>query len=317
VVVDLSYLDGEAPAREEAAPNGEAATDPPVEAPWLDGTFAFERVHVGFWPLESVAGKMRAVGAELRLLGVKARLADGELEAEGTLALDNPEEAPVELRLNHRGGDAAAVASILGLGKERLTGDLTASGTVEGSLRPDPRFSSTATIDLEVEITDGTLGKGPLTLTIARLASLQGWTGLFGRPLPFNKLASSPRIDHGTLHVEEFNLDGPELRILAAGKVELLEEGRPVELLVALLLFNPVDWVIGTVPVVGDWILGKDRNLVALYFRLEGPWASPDGSYVPPQTLRTAGGWTERIIVGGIRRLRDLLLPGGEKTEPN
>jgi hypothetical protein len=304
VLVHLAYLDGEAP--------------PGVvrETPWIEGSLEVETAYVGPWPLEEIEGPIQGTGARIHLPAIEARLADGRLEASGDLDLGKPEEGKVRLRFRHREGDASAVARILGMGDDRLTGKLDAVGTLEGPLRPGDRFTDVGRIETKVEVRDGTLGKGPLTLTLARLASVQGWTGLFGRPLPFKTLKTSLRVEKGTLHVEEFNLVGPELRILSAGRMELHEENRPVDLLVALLLFNPVNWVIGTVPVIGDWILGEDRSLVALYFRLEGPWESPDGSYVPPQTLRTASGWAERIVVGGVRGLRNLLLPGRSGAEP-
>ena len=195
-------------------------------------------------------------------------MADGRLQAFGDLDLGTPGEGHVKLQFRHLEADAAAVGEILGMRQDRLTGELAAMGTLEGPLRPDARFTEVGKIDLDVEIEDGTLGKGPLTVTLARLASLQGWTGLFGRPLPFDTLDTSLRVEKGTLHIEDFNLVGPELRILSAGRMELHEEGLPVDLLVALLLFNPVDWVIGTVPVIGDWVLGEDGSLVALYFKL-------------------------------------------------
>jgi hypothetical protein len=304
VLVHLAYLDGDAP--------------PGVvrETPWIEGTLEVETAYVGPWPLEEVEGPIQGTGAKIRLPAIEARLANGRLQAFGDLDLGKPDEGQVKLQFRLLEGDASAVAKILGMRDDRLAGKLDALGTLEGPLRPGDRFTDVGRIETEVEIRDGKLGKGPLTLTLARLASIQGWTGLFGRPLPFETLKTSLRVEKGTLHVEDFNLVGPELRILSAGRMELHEEDRPVDLLVALLLFNPVDWVIGTVPLIGDWILGDDRSLVALYFQLEGPWENPDGSYVPPQTLRTASGWAERIIVGGVRGLRNLLLPGGSGSEP-
>ena len=304
VLVHLSYLDGDAPPGALR------------ETPWIEGTFEMEKAYVGPWPFEELEGRMHGVGARIHLPAIEARMADGRLQAFGDLDLGTPGEGHVKLQFRHLEADAAAVGEILGMRQDRLTGELAAMGTLEGPLRPDARFTEVGKIDLDVEIEDGTLGKGPLTVTLARLASLQGWTGLFGRPLPFDTLDTSLRVEKGTLHIEDFNLVGPELRILSAGRMELHEEGLPVDLLVALLLFNPVDWVIGTVPVIGDWVLGEDGSLVALYFKLEGPWESPDGSYVPPQALRTATGLAERIIVGGVRGLRDLLLRGGGREKP-
>ncbi len=116
------------------------------------------------------------------------------------------------------------------------------------------------------------------------------------------------------MHVDSFRVDGPELRILAAGQIDLVPDDLPVDLLIALLLLEPVNRMLDSVPLIGDWVLGKDKSLVALYFELEGPWEDPDGSYVPPETLQRATGWAANIIVSGVRRLRNILLPGGKAT---
>ena len=138
----------------------------------------------------------------------------------------------------------------------------------------------------------------------------------FGRPLGFEQMDMRLRTERGTLHISDFELRASELRMLCAGRIELMDEGRPIDLLPALLLFRGMDRVIGTVPWIGDWVLGADENLVAFYFRLEGTWAEPDGRYVPPDTLRAATGWAERLVAGGVRRLGKLLGGGGGSGTP-
>ena len=304
VLVDLAYGDEE--------PRG--ARRP--ESPWVEATFTMETAHVGLWRLEDVVGKFSGVGSEIRLSGLTAELADGSLEAAGTLDLSHEGKAPLAMSFELREAAASEVGATLGLQQGTLAGTLATAGRMEGPLQPGLPFVVGGRIDLDVEVREGKVGNLPITVTLARLANPLGWTGLFGRPLPVETLDTKLQIERGTLQVVDFNLVGPELRILSAGRIELDDAERPVDLLVALLLFQPVDRVISTVPVLGDWILGDDRSLVALYFKLSGPWEEPDGSYVPPRTLRAATGWAESIIVGGVRRLRDLLLPSGSRGTP-
>jgi hypothetical protein len=211
---------------------------------------------------------------------------------------------------------AAGVVEALGVAPGSCEGTLAAKGSIEGPLSPDEPFLKRGKTLFDVAVKEGAMGNLPLTVTLARLATPLGWSGLLGRPLPFKSLDMRARTADGSLHVEDFQLEGPELRILAAGQIEVLSEERPVDLLVALLMFQSVDRVLKTVPLIGDWVLGKDRSLVAFYFRLEGPWANPDGRYVPPEALRAASGWAERMVVAGVRGLGRLLGPRQDSASP-
>ena len=49
--------------------------------------------------------------------------------------------------------------------------------------------------------------------------------------------------------------------------------------------------------------------------RVQGPWKKPEARLVPPQSVRTAAGWAERMIGAGVSRLRKILsLPGKRET---
>jgi hypothetical protein len=303
VLVQVTYGDGEV----------EPAPQPDV--PWIDGKFALETAYLGSWRLDDVEGEFRGSGSRIQLPRIEGTLAGGPIRLDGALDLDKSGHAPVALNLDLKKADAAKVGEMLGLEDGTLAGELGATGTLTGPLRPGTPFIAEGEIDLEAKVQNGKLGNLGVTVTLARLATPLGWTGLFGRPLPVKNLETSLQVHHGMLNIKDFTLVGSELRMLAAGHVGLLDEERPVNLLVALLLFQSADRVLENVPVIGDWILGEDRSLVALYFRLEGPWGNPEGSYVPPQTLRAATGWAERIIVGGVRRLRDLIIPGGGESK--
>ena len=63
-------------------------------------------------------------------------------------------------------------------------------------------------------------------------------------------------------------------------------------------------------------VLGENENLVTVYVRLQGPWKDPVARLVPPQSVRTAAGWAERMIGAGVSQLRKILSLPGTKPEP-
>jgi hypothetical protein len=301
LILGIHYEDGEAP------PASAPADVPAAEHAWLDGDFAAETLYLGKWRLDAVRGRFHGDGPSLELHEVSGKLAGGDVKARGYVSLGEPAAAPLAFVVDVSGAESSGVGPFLGFEPDDVTGPLEADGIIAGRLDPERKFLADADMRLDVRIRNGTLGNTPRTMLIARLASPLGWTGLFGRPLPCDEIALDLDIRQGKLRTEEFSLVGPELRMLAAGEIDLESEKLDTDLLVALLFLRTVDRVIGVVPGVGQWVLGPDRSLVALYFQLQGPWDDPTGLPLPPTALTTAAGWAGRLLGGGVQRILDVL----------
>ena len=88
-------------------------------------------------------------------------------------------------------------------------------------------------------------------------------------------------------------------------------------LLVALLFLETLDSVIGSLPIVRNVILGKDRNLLALYFRLEGPRDDMSVTPLAPERVRDLVGFASSAVMKGVRSLGKLIPSSGDEVEPN
>jgi hypothetical protein len=302
--VQVAYREGEAPPRRDPGPA------------WASGDLAIERVRLGRWPLESLRAKLRAERGRAHFTDVEARLAGGEVRASGHVSIAEEGAAPLEFDLRVAEADASRVGEILEFGPDAFAGTVDAQGTLSGRLVPGRDFARESVAVLRLGARDGTVANLPLLLAVARLASPLGWTGLFGRPLPYETVTADLRIDRGTLRTENFALDGPELRMLAAGEIDVVEDAHPVDLVIALLFLRTVDQVLERVPFVGSWILGENRSLVTLYFKVNGPWRDPRGVPLPPGGITTAAGWAGRVIGQGVRRVRDMLVAPGAPVPP-
>jgi hypothetical protein len=106
------------------------------------------------------------------------------------------------------------------------------------------------------------------------------------------------------------------LRVLVAGELDVVAPERPGDHVLAFLFLTTIDRVIDMVPLLGDWVLGDDENLVTLYVRVQGPWDDPSASLVAPNTVRNAAGWAGRMIELGVERIRNLL-PGADPDPPS
>ena len=305
VRVDVRYLDGDAP------PAGDAGDL------WLSGRVSLPSAWFGSWKLSDIRANLAAQGALLSIDGGRALFGGGDTELYGTIAFGEPGIAPVDFHTRTAGADADALNAPLGLAPGSLSGRADIDAVFRGRLEPGHGFLEQSDFAIDVHASDGTVANLPATVALARVPSLQGIGGLFGRPLPYDEITARFLLQAGVLRAESFAFAGPELRMLAAGELKLLEPERPADLLLAFLFLETVDRVIELVPVVGSWVLGKDDNLVTLYVRVQGPWKNPDARLVPPQSVRTAAGWAERMIGAGVSRLRKMLsLPGGKRETP-
>jgi len=298
VNAEILYLDGQAsPA---PRPNGS----------WAEGQFETDLVYLGTWPIEGVAGKLRARGAKVELSDIDGQLGQGELKAKGSISFAEQEGAPFGFEIDVRRADASTVRSYMGLPEGTLTGTTFAHGTLGGRLEPGRLFLEQANVNLDARFEDGTLERLPSTIALARLPSLQGVRALFGQPLPYDTITAHFGIQKGVLRTENFSLQGPELRILAAGDMDLLSEDLQADMTVALLLLQTVDRMIERLPILRDLVLGKDRSLVAIYFRLEGPWEEPRARLVTPDAIKAPRDWAAKVIGIGVRKLKNLFSSG-------
>jgi hypothetical protein len=300
--VDVKYDDGDAPPLvvSNAAP----------EQSWADGRLDVPTAYFGDWRVDELTGRFHGDGPRIEFREAKGRIAGGELGARGWLSLAEADSAPFEFVVDAVGAEAGGVGAFLGMSEGAVSGTLDADGTLAGRLAPERRFVEQADVRFDVRVRKGVLGRTPRTLVLARLLSPTGWTSLFGSPLAFDQIDFDASVRDGKFRTEEFTLEGPQLGAAAAGEIDLVAPERPTDMLLALLFFETVGGVLKQVPIVGNWMPGKDRSLFTVYVRLEGPWANPDGRLLPPDMIQTATGWAGRLIGGGVRRIVGMVTGG-------
>jgi hypothetical protein len=166
-------------------------------------------------------------------------------------------------------------------------------------------FTRTCDLSLGLELRDGRLENVPAALQLARLPSLQGVRGLFGRPLPYDTITSEVELHAGKLKLEELAIQSPDVRVLASGDVDLNTPQREADMLVALLFLRTVDVVLENVPILGRFILGNDKSLISLGFHMRGPVTSPSFTPEAPAMFKSF-----------VNRLRSFI-PGLRPSEPS
>jgi len=297
VDVDVRYIAGLAPGQ-------------PITGPrWLSATVALDKLVVGDLQLSAVRSKLDAEGVDVRFSEMTAELSGGAVTGSGSMSLGEEGRAPFRFDLEVRGFDAAPLAGAFGLPERSITGTGHAKGHVSGALRAAGRFATDGELEIGVALKDGTISELPVLVALARLPSLSGVSGLLGRPLPHDELTADFKLANGKLEISDAKLLGPQLRMLGSGEIDLATPTKESDLVVALLFLQTLDSVIGSLPIVRNVVLGKDRNLLALYFRLRGPRDDLSVTPLPPERLRDIVGFASGAVMKGVRSL-GRLIPG-------
>lgn len=286
----------------------ELASGQPVGGPtWLSGRIALDSLDIGHLRPTNVDARIDAVGTEVRFPDVRAEIAGGALSGSGSVALGVAGRAPFVFELEVRDFDAAPVANAFELPEASVVGRGKAAGRVAGVLRPGGRFATEGELDVHVELENGSVAKLPGLVALARLPSLSGVSGLLGRPLPYDTLSLDFKLANGQLGIADAKLLGSELRMLGSGEMNLNTPTKESDFVVALLFLQTLDSVIGSLPIVRNVMLGKDRNLLALYFHMYGPRDDMFVTPLAPERVRDIVGFASSAVMKGVRTLGKLI----------
>jgi hypothetical protein len=293
LTVGIRYLDGEVSQRRDSG------------SVWLSGDIQVEQVPIGDWKLDDVSAHVEAKGGVMEFQRVDADFGGGRFRARGSVDVSKVGYAPLRFEIGWDDSDADGLMRGVGFENTKVTGKSKGSGELSGRLEPGAVFTRTCDLSLGLELRDGRLENVPAALQLARLPSLQGVRGLFGRPLPYDTITSEVELHAGKLKLEELAIQSPDVRVLASGDVDLNTPQREADMLVALLFLRTVDVVLENVPILGRFILGNDKSLISLGFHMRGPVTSPSFTPEAPAMFKSF-----------VNRLRSFF-PGLRPSEPS
>jgi hypothetical protein len=288
--------------------SGEFSQRRDTGATWLAADIEVERVPLGSWTLDGVRSHVEAKTGVLEFQRVDAAFDGGRFRATGSVDVSKAGHAPLRFEIGWDGADANAVMRGIGFENTKVTGTSRATGELAGRLDPEASFIRTCDLSLGLELREGKLENVPAALQLARVPSLQGIRGLFGRPLPYTEISTELELHKGKLEIEGLAINSPDIRVLASGDVDLNTPERESDMQVALLFLRTLDGAIERIPFVGKMLLGKDGSLFTLGFHMRGPVASPSFTPEPPVV---------GPVVNRLRRFIPGLAPSEPEPEPS
>jgi hypothetical protein len=249
---------------------------------WAEGRIFVGLWQDGPWQQQHATSRFTASGGVFRFDDVAVLINPrGELDASLDLDLGLPDAVPFQLNFALEGGDVAALAEQLGQPSEVVSGSVDLAGSLQGALRPQVSVLEGLTGLLEVVAVEGTIRRSiPAALAVA-LAS-QSFNPFARREeIRYDRCETVLEIEEGRMSTTSFSFDGPDVRVFAAGRVDLLQPPNEVDAQIALFLFRQIDKIVGKIPIVNLLLLGTNENLVGAHFHLTGPWEAPKATAVP------------------------------------
>ncbi len=289
---------------------------------FLSAGFVFDTARVRGVPVEDLIGELRGEGASLLLERATARVKDGgEADLVGHFDLSREGVIPSHLTLQTRAGELASLSPAFKLELGDLVGPLDGTARVSGELRPYVSVFSVLEGGLRIHARDGEIRRRP-ALSGALADSDDQFKGLdSAESLPFVSAVGDFSLLGGRLYTDSLVIEGKRVRIVVSGSVRL--DGRPhdVQAVMAFFPHNPVDAIVGRVPIIGAILKGPDGKIIGRYMEVTGPWESPRVARIKGRNLAT--GMLEGVphfVMDGLRAIGGVLarlnpIPQGMPSE--
>jgi hypothetical protein len=310
---------------EDIAPDAEAgeeistpASTPPAAPPealaasarWARGSFEMAFRPRPKIPFESARGFFRIEAGDLHLNEVDIELVEsGEAAARAVLDLTRTETVGVDLSFALTDGDIATLSPVLAIPDDLATGQLQATGSVEGDLRPHTLLIAEVEGEVRAEAREGSV-RTEVPLLFRLTQATEGYNP-FAKDdeLSYESMRATVKIDRGELTAEDFVLEGP-LRVFASARIGTTRKPADIRAVVGIFLFRAADSILDNLPLVRALLPGSEHGLIGAYFEVEGPIAEPEVDSLPMKTLISS---VPGAITAPFKVLRFLFDRGGDE----
>jgi hypothetical protein len=289
---------------------------------FLSAGFAFDHARVRGVPVEELVGRLEGYGETLLLERATAHVKDGgEADLVGRFDLGHEGVIPSHLTLETRAGELASLSPAFKLELGDLVGPLDGTARVSGELAPYVSVLSVLEGGLSIHARDGEIRKRP-ALSGALADSDDQFKGLDSTSsLPFHSAIGDFSLLRGRLYTDSLVIEGKRIRIVVSGSVRLDREPNDVQAVMAFFPHNPVDAIVGRVPIIGAILKGPDGKIIGRYMEVTGPWATPQVARIKGRNL--ASGMLEGVphfVMNGLRAIGGVLarlnpIPQGTASE--
>ena len=275
---------------------------------WGQARFEAEFRPRRWLPFEHATGLLRFEGTRVFFDDLDVRVVErGTFAARMQLDLDRDDSVGFDTSFALTEGELTQIGPFVALPQDLTRGDIEASGSLTGRLRPGQGFISELTGNVRADARNGNVRLSlPLLLRLAKATEGYNPNASEGE-LTYETMGGSFAIDHGTLSVQDFEIEGP-LRVFAQAELNTNERPVPIRGVVGIFLFRKPNAILENLPIIRSFLPGSERGLIGTYFEVKGPVGDPEVEAMPLETLMTG---VPEVIKAPFKVLRQLFEGGG------
>ena len=213
----------------------------------------------------------------------------GPFEGRLKVLLPKLKPADVQASFRIRGVRYEKILRLFGDERRVVTGDLSASGTLQGNGRDPKGTLHSLNGKANLSITQGRIYKGTVVtkiLTILNLPTLlQGKVDLSKDGMPFDTVSATLTVANGIVTTENFLVDSPVLKITGAGNYDITHDQ-----LNAVTVASPLGSytkLLQSIPLFGKLFVGERQGFTTAFFEVTGPFKDPQVDYMPLKSFGT------------------------------
>jgi len=256
----------------------------------ISGDLQFDRAWYNELSFRALTGRLRIQNSVISLEAVQGQTTQGTIR--GQMVTHLPAERPATVKTRfavHKIPLLALEQTFLEektLDERLLTGMVSVEGMLAGHGNDARGILPTLTGRLKIAIADGRIKRGtviPKILALLNVPSmLQGQVDLLEEGYPFDKQTGTLTVDNGRLVSEDIVMDGPILKMTAAGQYDFMHD--ELNVVAASSPLGSYFDLLRKISLFG-MLIDDDQEVLSALFEIKGSLSDPQVTYMPLESL--------------------------------
>lgn len=278
---------------------------------------------LGDFQAEELTGVVQAIGDRVELRRGEATLRPrGEVSGSVDLDLSRADAVPFHGRIELVNGSLSELMNDLKMDGGAANGTAAITTELDGLLVAGHDLLADSSGTAMLRLRDGEILKRMNVLFSIAQASDTLNPFRSRETIPYEQIDAPLKLEGGFASTDALSLEGPALRLVGTGRVNVVEKPHDVEAVIGIFYFRALDRVIGVFPILNRMLLGDDDNLVSTYFAVSGPWGDPRAKIIPSKSIASGPGsfvleGLPAFVRGGLSTLERIFTPPGKSAKPD
>ncbi len=257
----------------------------------VSGNLQLDHARYKALSFQTLTGRLRIQDGIIGVEDIRGQTAQGTMQGRMLIHLPLQQPATMKTWFDVRGISLLALEQTFldakTLDERLITGMVSAKGVLAGHGRDAGGILPTLNGNLTLSIVDGRIKRGtvvPKILAIMNLPSmLQGQIELQKEGYPFDKQTGTLTIADGLMTSEDIVIDGPVLKMTAAGQFDFLRDD--LDVVAAISPFGSYFDLLRKIPLFKLLMDDGKQGVLSAMFKIKGPLHAPRVTPMPMESF--------------------------------